>query len=215
MTEQLERDLRLLFAGEAEQAPAAVGLAEGARRRVRQRRRSGLAWGAGVLVAASVAAVAGFGVGPRSGPPAWEPAVASSPDSRLTGALPVDGTASCAYEFSPRRLADRAFVFDGTVIAIGSSNTDRPRGVAHHAGVTFTVNEWFAGDSGPTITVDLPPPHTWSEDGLTSYDVGTRLLVSASHRWGGTTTADAAGGYCGFTRYYDESTADSWREATR
>ena len=216
MTEQLERELRLLFAEDSERAPAAVALADETRRRVRQRRQSRLAWGAGVLVAASVAALAGLGGGPLSGSPAREQAVARSPESRLTGALPVgDAAASCAYEYSPRRLADRAFVFDGTVTAFGPAHSDRPRGVLHHAGVTFTVNEWFAGGSGPTVTVDMPPPGAWSEDGLTAYGIGTRLLVSGDHRWGGTTMADAAAGYCGFTRYYDQSTADDWREATR
>lgn len=45
MTEQLERELRLLFTEDAESAPIAAALADEARRRVRQRRRSRLVWG--------------------------------------------------------------------------------------------------------------------------------------------------------------------------
>ena len=118
MTEQLERELRLLFAEDSERAPAPAALADEARRRVRQRRQSRLAWGAGALVAASVAAGAGLGGGPLNGSPAREQAVAHSPESRPTGALPGGEMADCVYAYSPPLLRDRAFVFDGTVTAI-------------------------------------------------------------------------------------------------
>ncbi|GAA3349153.1 hypothetical protein GCM10020358_70260 [Amorphoplanes nipponensis] len=218
MTDQLERDLRALFAEDAERAPAAGALADDARRRARRHRRSRMAWGAGALVAASVTAVAVLGGTALRDAPTVEQAATSSPTSRPSGALPMGPlgeVVSCAFGYSPREVGRSAFAFDGTVVAFGPAHSDRPRGVLHHVGVTFTVSEWFAGGSGPTVTVDMPQPGGWSEDGLVTYGLGSRLLVSGDHRWGGTTMADAIAGYCGFTRYYDEATADSWRAATR
>lgn len=176
-----------------------------------------------------MAAIAGLG-GPLSGlTPTERPtarstspagqAVTHSPGSRATGALPRSAdAASCAFGYSPRAVADRPLAFDGTVAAIGPGHSDRPGPPAIYVGVTFTVNEWFAGGSAPTVTVDLPPPFSHlppGADGPAAYDVGTRLLVSGGHRWGGITMADAVAWGCDFTRYYDPGTADTWRAATR
>ncbi|WP_433726429.1 hypothetical protein ACQP2Y_09410 [Actinoplanes sp. CA-051413] len=222
MTDQLERELRLLFAEDADRAPFAPGpaaLTAGARRRVRHARRSRIAWGAGALVAASVAAVVGAGA--LSDPPPAErtatPPLAASSAAQRTGALPDAANGSCAFGYSPRELARRAFTFDGTVTAIGPAHSDRPNGVLTHVGVTFTVNEWFSGGSGGTVTVDMSSPHgylVWAGY-APAYGIGTRLLVSAEHRWGGTTMADVIAWGCGFTRYYDPMAADEWRAATR
>lgn len=46
MIEQLEQELREFFAEDAEQAPAAVALADKARQRVQESRRTRLRWGA-------------------------------------------------------------------------------------------------------------------------------------------------------------------------
>lgn len=45
---------------------------------------------------------------------------------------------------------------------------------------TFTVNQWYAGGSGSTATVDFTPPEAGqsSDDSGPSFGVGTRLLVS-------------------------------------
>jgi hypothetical protein len=253
MTDQLERELRLLFAEDADRAPAALSPATlaalaalaatptqatppaqaasaalaaspAAGRQVRQRRRSRIAWGAASLVAASVAAVVGAGALTSSppedrttAPPAAQPSAAQSSADRRTGALPDAAGASCAVGYSPRELARRAFAFDGTVTAIGPGRTDRPYSNVSHAGVTFTVHEWFAGGSGATITVDMVPPVSYFISmgyGPPAYGVGTRLLVSGEHRWGGPTRADLIGWGCGFTIYYDPATADDWRAAT-
>jgi hypothetical protein len=220
MTDQLERELRLLFAEDAERAPAPVALTAGARQRVRQARRSRIAWGAGALVAASVAAVAGAGA--LTDPPPAErtatPPLAASSAAQRTGALPDAANGSCALTYTPREAARRAFTFDGTVTAIGPGRSDRPNSVLAHVGVTFTVNEWFSGGSGQTVTVDMSPPLgalTAMGYGPPAYGIGTRLLVSGEHRWGGKTMADAIAWGCQFTRYYDPTTADSWRKATR
>jgi hypothetical protein len=223
MTDQLEHELRLLFAEDAERAPAApepTALTAGARRQVRQHRRSRIAWGAGALVAASVATVVGAGA--LSDPPPTErtatPPLAASSAAQRTGPLPDAANGSCALTYSPREVARRAFSFDGTVTAIGPAHSDRPHGVLTHMGVTFTVNEWFSGGSGQTVTVDMPPPLGYfvsADYGPPAYGIGTRLLVSGEHRWDGTTMADAIAGYCGFTRYHDPTTADRWRAAIR
>jgi hypothetical protein len=216
MTDQLERDLRLLFAEDADRAPEPAALTAGARRRVRHARRSRIAWGTGALVAASVAAVVGAGA--LTDPPPAERTVTPPPAAQRTGALPDAANGSCAFGYSPRELARRAFAFDGTVTAIGPAHSDRPNGVLTHVGVTFTVNEWFSGGSGQTVvTVDMSSPHgylVWAGY-APAYEIGTRLLVSAEHRWGGTTMADVIAGGCGFTRYYDPMAADEWRAATR
>ncbi|MEU8231035.1 hypothetical protein AB0C12_15685 [Actinoplanes sp. NPDC048967] len=220
MTDQLERELRLLFAEDADRAPEPVALTTGARRRVRQARRSRIAWGAGALVAASMAAVVSAGA--LTDPPPTErtaalpPATSAAP--QRTGAIPDEANGSCAFSYSPREVARRAFTFDGTVTAIGPGRSDRPDSVLAHVGVTFTVNEWFTGGSGRTVTVDMSPPfggRVTMGYGPPTYGIGTRLLVSGEHRWGGKTMADAIAWGCQFTRYYDPATADSWREATR
>ena len=170
-------------------------------------------------MAASVAAVVGAGA--LSDPPRAEltdtPPPATSSAAQRTGALPDAPNGSCAFGYSPRELARRAFAFDGTVTSIGPAHTDRPRSVLRHVGVTFAVNEWFAGGSGATVTVDMSSPLSYlvSAGYAPAYEVGTRLLVSGEHRWGGTTMADAIVWGCGFSRYYDAGAADSWREATR
>jgi hypothetical protein len=131
---------------------------------------------------------------------------------------PVSGTAgSCVERYSPAAVANRAFAFDGTVTSIDAGTTDRPgRGALHYAAVTFSVNEWFDGGSGPTATVDMAPPTAFahSEAQRWSYEVGTRLLVSGEPRWGGAPLDDAIGWGCGFTRYYDPTPAASWRKST-
>ncbi|GAA3941341.1 hypothetical protein [Actinoplanes auranticolor] len=269
MTDQLERELRLLFAEDADRAPAALSPAalaaltalapppspttpptftaspspsltapltftappapaeppalaalpaEG--RRVRRWRRSRIAWGAGSLVAASMAAVVGAGALTSSPPDdrTTAPPAAHPSADRRTGALPGAPGGSCALAYSPREVARRAFAFDGTVTAIGTGHIDRPDSVRNQAGVTFTVHEWFAGGSGATVAVDMPPPDGYSVSmgyGPPAYGIGTRLLVSGEYDRDGSTVADAKVWTCDFTRYYDESTADSWRAATR
>ncbi|MDP2773019.1 MAG: hypothetical protein Q8O61_05635 [Nocardioides sp.] len=222
MTEQLEHELRRLFAEDAEGAPESVALAEHAQRRVRRHRQARLAWGAGLLVAASVAGVAVLGgVGPSDSPdlpPSAESSIAASPPaSGPAGPLPDSGLASCAFEYSSKTLAERAFAFDGTVVSVGPGQTYRPGELRGLVGTTFEVHEWYAGGSGTTVTVDMPPPGSrpTMSDGPPTYEIGSRLLLSGEHRWGKATMDDALAWGCGFTRYYDEATADTWRSATR
>lgn len=224
MTELLERELRALFAEEAGRAPRPVDLASRARARVVRTRRR-VAWGAGLLAAASVAAsvttVALVLPGASDPEPraAQEPRTAAGPtptDDR-SGPLTSSAVTSCVEQYSPRTVAELGFAFDGTVTAIGRGVTDRPgSGQLGYAGVTFEVDEWFAGGDTATVTVDMARPTTESADGesLPSYEVGTRLLVSGQPRWGGAPLDDPIAWGCGFTRYYDAETADRWRTGT-
>lgn len=219
MTDQLERDLQQLFHAEADRAPAATGMAERVRRRViERRRRVAVSAGAAVLVAASVGGIAIFV--DREG---------ADPTSRVSD-RPGDGDAvedakgplagggmSCVEDYSPAAVAGRAFAFDGTITAIGPGTTDRNGVELGYAGVTFSVNEWFAGGSGPTVQVDLASTQGDSIATMerVDFEVGTRLLISGEPRWGGAPLDDAIAWGCGFSRYYDDATAARWRAAVR
>ena len=235
MTEQLERDLRQLFAEDADNAPPADGLAERVRQRARRRRNTRVAWGAGVLAAASVAGVVLVGVVTADTPSDARPVAAAptsdsdtaseetggSPPSLESGgesaaeagALPGSDALAVCKKSSPEFVARLDVAFDGTVTDIGATRPDRPGRTGPQVVTTFAVNEWFRGGSAATITVDVPVLAAQFEPGP-AFEVGTRLLVSGTrpyvprnysvHVWG-----------CGFTRYYDEATADAWRAAFR
>lgn len=112
------------------------------------------------------------------------------PDTR-TGAVELDSRSGCIKEYDADAVASRGFAFDGTVVGIDD------------AGVTFEVHEWFVGDQPATVTVRMGgPTQPGMSESAPSYSVGTRLLVSGEED-----TAWA----CGFTRYYDEQTAATWR----
>jgi hypothetical protein len=231
MTEQLEQELRLVFAEDAERAPVSAALAQGALRRVRHRRHAQVAWATGAA-AAMVAAVAVVSGGLHGGQPAGHrlatppaalatPPVASKAPLAIpsgiaqTGPLKGGGNAWCVEEYSPTRVTGRAFAFDGTVTAIGPARTNRPGVELDLVAATFTVNHWYKGGSGSTVTVDIDHlgDGRWIEDSAPAYGIGTRLLVSGGPRWGGAALTDAIASGCGFTRYYDQPTADSWRAA--
>ncbi|MGC4812439.1 hypothetical protein ACLQ29_18095 [Micromonospora sp. DT228] len=153
-----------------------------------------------------------------SGSPATD---GDDPTRDRSGPLPASGAASCVEVFTPETLANRAFAFDGVVATIGPARTNRP-GVDRLdlVGVTFTVGEWFSGGTASRVTVDMDPPVTGTRDRtaetFTSYAVGSRLLVSGGPRQprpGGSPLDDAIAWGCGFTRYHDQSTAQSWRRA--
>lgn len=135
------------------------------------------------------------------------------------GPLAEAGEASCVEEYSPAAVAGRGFAFDGVVVAIGSTVTDRGDGDDLGLdGVTFEVRDWFVGGTGRTVTVDMAPPlagHEASSADGPSYAVGSRLLVSGEPRWGGPPLEDPIAWGCGFSRYHDAATADSWENASQ
>jgi len=142
--------------------------------------------------------------------------------SGRSGALADGGAARCVDIYSPKAIATRAFAFDGTVVDIEPGQSDRPaegkvsQGGLDLSAVTFEVHAWFRGGDTAQVTVDMSPPATagfvGSESGP-SYQIGSRLLVSGEPRWGGDALQDAIAWGCGFTRYYDEQTAEAWQQA--
>ena len=141
-----------------------------------------------------------------------------NPTADRTGPLPGGGDASCVESYSPQALSGRSFAFDGIVVRIGASVSDRgDGGDLNLPGVTFVVREWFSGGQGDTVTVDMQgaavePASLELGD---AYDVGSRLLVSGEPRWGGSPLAQPIAWACGFSRYYDAETAAAWRDASR
>ncbi len=213
----LEDTVRSVFEEDAQAAPDGTDVVrrviERARRRERTR-RVGITVGLAAAATAVVVVVPSL-VGGRDGP-ADRSTIGQPTDTVTegsTGPLFGSGRESCVAEYSPGTVMDLAFAFDGTVVAIGPGFTDRPgKGRLGYAGVTFEVHEWFRGGDEATITIDLQPPGAAGEE-RPAYAVGTRLLVSGAHRWGGATDADLLGWGCGFTRYHDPATADAWRRA--
>src|SRR5664279_30549 len=185
MIEQLEQELRDFFAEDAEQAPAAVALADKARQRVHESRRTRLRWGAGTLVAASVAATSVMAVGTLSKPPVGEraatPTITSSPSnqpsSQPTGALPGGTSAASCKIYSPAAVASMPLAFDGTVTAIGESRIDPQYSWIRLVTTSFTVHQWYRGGAGDTVTVEIPVGDS-IDPGPPPFDIGTRLLVS-------------------------------------
>ncbi|TYP83824.1 hypothetical protein [Blastococcus xanthinilyticus] len=142
--------------------------------------------------------------------------IAEDPTAGRTGPLADTATNSCALEYGPAAVGRLDFAFAGAVVDIGPAVTTRsglPGPPEDLVGVTFAVEEWFSGGSGDTVTVDLPAPYDPASGSSTPgpvYGVGSRLLVSGADRWEGPPREPIAW-LCGFTRYYDEETAASWR----
>ncbi len=130
------------------------------------------------------------------------------------GPLPDGGAASCVESYSPETLRNRDFAFDGIVVGIGPSVSDRgDDGDLNSAGITFEVREWFVGGDAEHVTVDLPSVGEGTAQEDLPFQVGARLLVSGEPRWGGAPLDSPIAWGCGFSRYYDEETATAWRES--
>ena len=146
-----------------------------------------------------------------------ETEVPANPTAGRTGALPDGGTASCVESYTPKALTGRAFAFDGVVLKIGASVSDRGDDAdLGLPGVTFKVLEWFSGGRADTVTVDMQLPTAGSDSASgpgDAYDIGSRLLVSGEARWGGSPLDAPIAWGCGFSRYYDPQTATAWRDA--
>lgn len=134
-----------------------------------------------------------------------------------TGPLPDGSASSCAEQYAPAAVGNRAFAFDGEVVEIGPSVSNLGDGSdLDDAGVTLEVHEWFTGGDADTVTVDLQEPDSANQGGTDdgpAYEVGTRLLISGEPRWGGERLDAPIAWGCGFSRYHDGQTADAWREA--
>lgn len=214
MTDQLEDELRLLLAEDADRAPTSVKLLPQVKVIVRQRRhRARLKW-----VGASAAAVTAAGLtvailtGALDHSPGDRPGLSAEVVSGQ-GALPGDEQGSCAKDYSPSEVGRRAFAFSGTVRSIGPSRTNRGGVEMYLVSATFRVDHWFKGGTGQTVTIDIGDPRgpVRASEGPPSFGIGTRLLVSGEHRWDVGDPNDLLAWSCGFTRYYDTATAQNWR----
>ena len=223
MSNPTEQQLRDLLAAEAAAVPPAVGLADGALRRVRRRRRVLATCVTGVATVAAVTVgvlVAGGPGQPQQPSPAVASAGPASEESATGAETPAAVTAGaaadCVEAYSPTAVAGRAFAFDGTVTEVGPPRTDRPGGEIDLAAVTFRVHTWFRGGIGDSVTVDMDRSGGISsiEPAMPAYEIGTRLLVSGESRWGGEPLEDPIAWSCGFTRPYDARTAAEWAAAT-
>ena len=137
--------------------------------------------GAGVAAVATLAFV--FLLGGRG----------AAPGDQLGGSIGT-GSASCVEQYSPAALANRTFVFDGTVTGIAGDK------------VTFAVNDGFRGVDGEAITLDAPgmTGTAITSAGGPDLTVGERYLVAgdATFVWA-----------CGFTQPFDATVAAEWSAA--
>ncbi|WP_305789061.1 hypothetical protein [Symbioplanes lichenis] len=193
MAEPIEQRLAEIFREDAGRAPELDTAAPERVVRTVRRRRAGWVLAASLTVAAL----------------ALTPVVMRDDPAARGGPLPDSGLSDCLPPESLAAVAARTLSFDGTVTAIA---VDTSRDVPT-ATVTFEVNEWFRGGSGPTATATMQaplPPHVLAGEAGPVYEIGTRLLVS-----GDTAAGRATAWGCGYTRYYDDRTAAAWRQAVR
>lgn len=126
--------------------------------------------------------------------------------------MPDGGAASCVEFYSPETLGNRDFAFHGVVVGIGPSVSDPgDDGDLNSAGVTFEVREWFVGGDAEEVTVDLQSIGEGAAEDDLPFQVGARLLVSGEPRRGGAPLDSPVAWDCGFSRYYDEEIATTWR----
>lgn len=211
MSTDLEARLRSSFTERANGAPEpSAALASVARGKVRRQRavRTGFV----ALALAALAPVAVHGLTDESPAQPTVKMPSQPPGQGSTGPVDIDSTtASCAEEYSPQTLADRAYAFDGTVVAITSppARAGDPRGYAQ---VTFMVGQWFRGGSAESADVLMAPPTDGpSIEDRQAYAVGTRLLVSGEFLRNGQPIAWG----CGFLRYHSEADAQAWSNALK
>jgi hypothetical protein len=134
-----------------------------------------------------------------------------------SGPVGDESAVSCVEKYTAEAVVGRGFALAGTVESIGPGTTNRPdNGRMSLSAVTFDVQEWFKGGSGDTVTIDMSPPSRGLRisEAPSSYEEGTRLLVSGESRWGEGIFEDGLAWGCGFTRYYEAETASAWRAAT-
>jgi hypothetical protein len=222
MTDQLEHELKQLFAEEAGRAPQEPDLIGGVRHLVRRRKvRRG--WASVVLIAASAAGVlliSGGTLGDGDAPSS--PAISTSASRTSAqhssknpqlGPVPVPASASCII-YSPHNVSTLAeFALDGTVRTIGPQRPSQSEAYPAVIPTTITVNEWYHGGSADAITVDIPTGPS-IDPTAPPFRVGSRLLISGSKAQTDSESSELAWG-CGYTRYYDKSTAIAWRTAAR
>ena len=115
---------------------------------------------------------------------------------------------SAIEQYSAKTLRQRAFAFEGTVVGIETRVDPKlPDRDQERSWVTFQVHRWFRGGTADEVSI-------WF-DGRREFglDPGVRLLVSGQPRWGGAPLDNPIAWPGGFTRPWDEGTADEWAAA--
>ena len=200
-------------------APPYAQVTARARRRTARRRLvvSAAVSGVAAVTVASLAMLPQSDRDPVAGRPSTSPngSTAAYPSPGGSGAVEFAGTFSCVESYRPALLPNRGFAFDGTITSIGQAPQDGEQVDLDLQDVTFAVHSWYAGGDVPTVTVAMYKPGVTSSENVAAYAVGTRLLVSGEPRWGGEALDSPIAWGCGFTRYYDEHTAEQWAIATR
>ena len=125
------------------------------------------------------------------------PAGTASAGDQLTDPIVAEGgpedLGSCAFEFSPKTLAERQFAFEGTV-----SEIREPDALDAPYEVELAVTTWFHGGEGATATLRTYDVSETSLAGDLSLEVGERIIASGDDGflWG-----------CGFSMPYTEQDA--------
>ena len=120
--------------------------------------------------------------------------VAPDGDGAITPGGSMSG--SCVELYDLTTLEGRETAFDGTLVAVDGDQA------------TFTVNQWFRGGDGTSVTLagaSVLQGNNRAQPGA-SLTPGTRLLVAGD------------GGFawsCGFTQPYDAAVAQQWMETLR
>ncbi|MFC7245294.1 hypothetical protein ACFQO7_22705 [Catellatospora aurea] len=171
---------------------------------------------AAITAATLAAAAAAFAISGLPGrgdqpPAAVAPTAAASPAP--SGDV-FGGAASCVEQYSPDTLAQRAFAFDGTVLAVGTADPAKAEQFPE-VPVTFQVHHWYRGGDGDQVTVAMLPPGGLTSTGRAGYGIGSRLLVSGEARFGGKPLDDPVAWSCGFTRWHNPADAQTWQQAFR
>ncbi|QDP97371.1 hypothetical protein FOE78_16875 [Microlunatus elymi] len=147
-----------------------------------------------VAVVVIMVAIAGVGIVRQLQP---EVPVTTSPGH--SGVVGTGQSLSCVDSYGLDSLVHRDWAADGTITKLRISGDD--------ANATVRVEHWYRGGTGTRINIQIASPWV-DEDRPPAYGVGTRLLLS-----GGTDQAGYHAWSCGFTRYYDPTTAGRWAEA--
>jgi hypothetical protein len=177
------------------------------------RLRLAVAASAVIVIAAAGFVAARLVTSGQQSPPVAGPT--STEQTGPTGDLFGDaGGFSCVEQYSPQTLAGRSFAFDGTVASIGERSS-HPEVADPYVPITFTVQQWFRGGQGTTVTLAMFSPDAVSSVGNTTYAVGSRLLVSGERRGVEPGPDELVAWACGFTRWYDTATAAEWENALR
>lgn len=203
MTEHLEQDLRGRLRAFADEAPnSPPSLSRDVRRHVRRTRTRVFAVGVTAVALAAFAGQVVLGSDPHSS--SLNPKGPEAPAALPTG--PVEGTTSafCEKNYGVTSLREVDFALSGTVrsVAIPSDPHDL-------LAVTFSIDEWYRGGDSESVVVQMPYPagEGNSADFLSVYNEGYQLLVSGEIQGGRLMSWS-----CGFTRYFDSSTANLWQD---